>query len=179
MIHAFYENLLQPNLDSKKTHFLKYPTKKGMFWGSFTKSRVQLIPSTFSADSLKLVIVTILRWPKSSLSLSLTVKRKDPLTTLHWSKYLFIFFLSYKNQDDCAKFIWRTIILLEIIKNGILLPKLFWPTVTHWEKIVLVIEKNFWNSRLKAKNLQDFWDQLNNLFKQWKVRTISGNWMLF
>ena len=27
-----------------------------------------------------------------------------------------------------------------------------------WEKIVLVIEKNFWNSRLKAENLQKFWD---------------------
>ena len=27
-----------------------------------------------------------------------------------------------------------------------------------WEKNVLVIEKNFWNSRLKAKNLQNFWD---------------------
>ena len=27
-----------------------------------------------------------------------------------------------------------------------------------WEKIVLVIEKNFWNSRLKAENLQTFWD---------------------
>ena len=27
-----------------------------------------------------------------------------------------------------------------------------------WEKIVLVIENNFWNSRLKAKNLQIFWD---------------------
>ena len=27
-----------------------------------------------------------------------------------------------------------------------------------WEKIVLVIEKNFWNSRLQAKNLQKFWD---------------------
>ena len=27
-----------------------------------------------------------------------------------------------------------------------------------WEKIVLVIEKNFWNSRLKADNLQKFWD---------------------
>jgi hypothetical protein len=26
-----------------------------------------------------------------------------------------------------------------------------------WEKIVLVIEKNFWNSRLKAENLQKFW----------------------
>ena len=40
------------------------------------------------------------------------------------------------------------------------------------KKIVLVIEKNFWNSRLKAKNLQNFWDHQNNLFKQWKVRTI-------
>ena len=27
-----------------------------------------------------------------------------------------------------------------------------------WEKIVLVIEKNFWNSRLKAENLQKNWD---------------------
>ena len=27
-----------------------------------------------------------------------------------------------------------------------------------WEKIVLVIEKNFWNSRLQAKNLQKNWD---------------------
>ena len=27
-----------------------------------------------------------------------------------------------------------------------------------WEKIVLVIEKIFWNSRLKAENLQNFWD---------------------
>ena len=40
-----------------------------------------------------------------------------------------------------------------------------------WEKIVLVIEKNFWNSRLKAEKLQNFWDHLNDLFKQWKVRT--------
>ena len=39
--------------------------------------------------------------------------------------------------------------------NGILLPKLFWPTV---RKNVIVIEKNFWNSRLKAKYLKIFWD---------------------
>ena len=31
----------------------------------------------------------------------------------------------------------------------------------------------------KAKNLQKIWDHLNNLFKQWKVRTISGNRMFF
>ena len=34
------------------------------------------------------------------------------------------------------------------------------------KKNVLVIEKNFWNSRLKAENLQNFWYHLNNLFKQ-------------
>ena len=27
-----------------------------------------------------------------------------------------------------------------------------------WEKVVLVIEKNFWISRLKAENLQKIWD---------------------
>ena len=27
-----------------------------------------------------------------------------------------------------------------------------------WEKIVLVTKKSFWNSRLKAENLQNFWD---------------------
>ena len=48
-----------------------------------------------------------------------------------------------------------------------------------WEIIVLVNEKNFWNLRLKAENFQNFWDHLNNLFKQWKVRTIFGNRMLF
>jgi hypothetical protein len=26
-----------------------------------------------------------------------------------------------------------------------------------WEKIVLVIKKNFWNSRLEAENLEIFW----------------------
>ena len=48
-----------------------------------------------------------------------------------------------------------------------------------WEKNVLVIEKNLWNSRLKAEKLQIFCNHLSNLFKQWKVRTISGNRMLF
>ena len=48
-----------------------------------------------------------------------------------------------------------------------------------WGKNILVIKKNFWNSRLKAKNFQICWDHLNNLFKQWKVRTRFGNRMLF
>ena len=39
-------------------------------------------------------------------------------------------------------------------------------------------EKKNWNSRLKAENLQNFWDHQNNLFKQWKLRTIFGNGML-
>ena len=44
--------------------------------------------------------------------------------------------------------------ILAYIGNGILLPNLFW----QWEKIVIVIEKHFWNSKLEAKNLQKFWD---------------------
>ena len=48
-----------------------------------------------------------------------------------------------------------------------------------WEKIVLVNEKTFWNSRPKAKNLQIFWYHLNNFFEQWMVRTIFGNRTLF
>ena len=77
------------------------------------------------------------------------------------------------------------------LRNGILFPKLSWPNwekwycVTKffsdllWEKIVLVIVKNFWNSRLKADNFQKFWDHLNNLLKQWQVITIFGNRTLF
>ena len=48
-----------------------------------------------------------------------------------------------------------------------------------WEKNVLVIEKIFRNSRLKVKNLQNFWDHYNNLFKWWNVWTIFGNRMLY
>ena len=59
---------------------------------------------------------------------------------------------------------------------GILLPKLFWPTA---RKNVLVIEENFWNSRLKAENLQNFWDHKDNSFKQWKARKNFVDRMIF
>ena len=47
-----------------------------------------------------------------------------------------------------------------------------------WEKIVLVIEKNFWNLRLKAKNLQKIWDHNNNLFEQFLVTECFFNLFL-
>ena len=68
------------------------------------------------------------------------------LKTLHHLDSIRIRF-SQKNTNDTLEFSFH--------RNGILLRKLFWPM---WEKIVLVIEKNFWNSRLKAENLQNFWD---------------------
>ena len=58
-------------------------------------------------------------------------------------------------REDVVREHLNVNVSLANLSNGILLPKLFWPTV---RKIVLVIEKNFWNSRLKAKNLQNFWD---------------------
>ena len=61
-------------------------------------------------------------------------------------------------------------------RDGILLPKLFWPTV----------RKKFGSDREKplkfeaeGENFQIFWDHKNNLFKQWKARTIFSNRMLF
>ena len=39
--------------------------------------------------------------------------------------------------------------------NGILIPKLFWPAV---RKKLFYWQRFFLNSRLKAKNLQNFWD---------------------
>ena len=58
-------------------------------------------------------------------------------------------------------------------KNGILLPKLF----LLWEKIVLVIEKKFWNSRLKAKNLQNFWD-LQFLGTEWFFNLLKRGFLI-
>ena len=53
---------------------------------------------------------------------------------------------------------------------------ILWPNV---RKKILLIEKDFWNLWLKAENLQNVWDHENNLFKQWKVRTIFGSRMLY
>ena len=39
--------------------------------------------------------------------------------------------------------------------NGILIPKLFWPNV---RRNCCSDHEKFWNSRLKAENLQKFWD---------------------
>ena len=50
-------------------------------------------------------------------------------------------------------------------KNDILLPKIVL-TYTLWQKIVLVIKKNFWNSKLKAENLQNFLEQF--------IQTVKG-----
>ena len=44
---------------------------------------------------------------------------------------------------------------LSVSYIGNLVPKLY---DLLWEKIVLVTEKNFWNSRTMAENLQKIWD---------------------
>ena len=84
----------------------------------------------------------VLKWPRWS-------KGKGHNATLCFSWALCS--LS-KNEPIYLVYICITF-SLEIMYIGILLPKLFWPTV---RKIVLVIEKNFWNLRLKAENLQIF-----------------------
>ena len=57
-------------------------------------------------------------------------------------------------------------------KTGILLPKLFWPTV---RKNCSSDREKLWNSRLKTKNMQNFEiTRTIYLLKQWNVRTIFG-----
>ena len=59
---------------------------------------------------------------------------------------------------------------------GILLPKLFWPTVM---KNCSSDRESLWNSRLKDEDLQKVCDHENDLSEQWKVKTIFGDRMLF
>ena len=112
-----------------------------------------------------------------------TVGRQICKNTVEWRSKLQLDF--NWNAGKNTKIQWWTAFILKATvwyaskkRNGILLPKSFWPTVRK-EKIVLVIEKNFWNLRLKANNLQIFWDHWNNIFKQWKFRTFFVTWMLF
>ena len=81
-----------------------------------------------------IVIYILQGWKQKSSKRSMTCN----LLLVPWHLPLIsIFFFLFKTHR-----LFQT-----IIKNGILLPKLSWPTV---RKIVLVIEKSFWNSRLKA-----------------------------
>ena len=73
---------------------------------------------------------------------------KLPLKKLIWGRVIKI---DWQFMDFYTQFVF----FLRSFWNGILLTKLFWPTYCE-KKIVLVIEKNIWNSKLKAKNLQNF-----------------------
>ena len=65
---------------------------------------------------------------------------------------------------------------------GGMLPLIFYQNCSDdllWEKIVLKWSRFFGDSRLKAENLQNYWDYYNNLFKWWNVGILFGNRMLF
>ena len=67
----------------------------------------------------------------------------------------------------------KKIVFMPTKKNGILFQKFFWPTVrkkcsSDWEKLFKFGTEG-----------REFAKHLNNLFKQWKARTISGSRILF
>ena len=82
---------------------------------------------------------------------------------------------SWRQCRKCCQFVAKTSWLFQLT------PARYWYFVT---KIVLThctVWRNCssdWEKllkfRLKAENLQKIWDHKNNLFKQWKVRTIFG-----
>ena len=97
--------------------------------------------------------------------------------------HLSLFFVTFKTHQNTEKKLTRAKYLVQKYwwKEWNLLTVFCYQNRSDllWEKIVLVIKKNFGNSRLKAENLQNFWDQENNLFEHCKVRTTFGNKMLF
>ena len=58
----------------------------------------------------------------------------------------------------------------QVDRSGILFPNLCSDLL--WEKKFSNDLETFLKTRLKAKNLQNLWVHYNNLFEQWKVRTI-------
>ena len=77
-----------------------------------------------------------------------------------------------------AKVSLKKLLKIEIMENKLIIfQKWYFATkiVLIYCEIVLMIEKNFWDLRLKTKNLQKFWDHYNNLFKQWMLNAFS-NW---
>ena len=97
-------------------------------------------------------------------------------------KYLFtkmflyqLFLLDSKSQLFFP--IWALIILMCLIwetsrnkLKNILFQKSVWPFTVQIKCSSDL--KNFWNSRLKAENLQKFWDHKNNLF----ICTVKGKY---
>ena len=60
--------------------------------------------------------------------------------------------------------------------NGILLPKLLWPIV---RKSCSSVQEKLLKFEAEGQKFAKFSNHLDNLLEQWKVRTISGNRMLF
>ena len=69
--------------------------------------------------------------------------------------------------SNCSNLLWELVFYFQNCSD------LLWKNLHQWSR------KTFANLKLKAENLQKFWNHLNNLFKQWKFKTISGNRMLF
>ena len=95
---------------------------------------------------------------------------------IQWARYYLLWFLPMFPGSSSSFAIWCIFLCLALIRpknfritnvnNFIIKKKKILEMVfcyqncsdLLWEKNVLVIEKNFWNSRLKAENLQNIWD---------------------
>ena len=116
----------------------------------------------------------ILLTGKSLLQWSLYFLRR-PQNFAKSSPYFWLALHRTKVRGRCCKILWpsQNIWTLKITAPKLLnlQPFFFWKFVRGtngillqncsdllWEKIVLVIEQIFWNTRLKAENFQKFWN---------------------
>ena len=128
----------------------------------------ELILGAYLVFGLSLDWITMIIWNifKKSIYIALTIYQHTNLFLFFQkSTFRFWFFRSKSKIDFFSKsfsflLLWGNFDIIEWFKIQ------NWEMVfcyqncsdLLWEKIVLVIEKNFWNLRLKAKNLQKIWD---------------------
>ena len=123
--------------------------KRWLGWHKISKIGNPCQPSTTFSLSLD--------WCKSFPKIEKKNHEKDPTTSYHEMPMMQACNVQASIEQDVSKtHFQRTICsFFAYFLNGILLPKLFWPTV---RKYCSSDRKNFWNSRLKAENFQIFWD---------------------
>ena len=94
----------------------------------------------------------------SNILLDLAVSTWDTNVKYNWRLLHFLLFQRYQQSN----WEFKTV----SFKSGLYQSKKVWSMLFCFKKNVLVINKNFWNWRLKANNMQNFWDHYLEQFIQ-------------
>ena len=127
---------------------------KCLWWAPFFQMFIVL--GMYNFDIIVSNTISWKLWPHCALLSSILTNKTE---IRHPSHKDWFFFLNQWRIQRAFLFNedWRTKLLLPIKKSEMVVCYQNCSDLL-WEKNVLVIEKNFWNSRLQAENLQISWN---------------------